>query len=67
MTQASSAIIVSIEPLDGICQAVHEYALGQRPLFGNAGRLPGTRAGETRLVRLARAGQVAEDMYAARM
>lgn len=22
------------QALDGICQAVHEYALGQRPLFG---------------------------------
>ena len=23
---------------DGICTATHEYALGQRPLFGNGGR-----------------------------
>jgi hypothetical protein len=34
MTQTDSAIIVGIKPLDGICQPVHGYAPGQRPLFG---------------------------------
>jgi hypothetical protein len=29
------------QALDGICQAVHEYAFGQRPLFGNTGLMPG--------------------------
>jgi hypothetical protein len=36
--QFESAIIGASNP-DEICQATHEYALGQRPLFGRAGRL----------------------------
>ncbi len=34
MTQTSSGDHRGHQNLDGICQAVHEYALGQRPLFG---------------------------------
>src|SRR5215468_7950614 len=42
MTQMSSVIIVTVKPLGGICQAVHEYALGQRPLFGYLRMGPGS-------------------------
>ena len=50
MTQTSSAIIAAIESLIGTCQVAHEYAFGQRPLFGNAGRLLRFEPQETQLL-----------------